>query len=89
MFFAFDDTDLTKTDIEKRFAAYKVALDSGFMQLDEVRKKERLPEFGLDFIKLGLQDVLYYPESGQVYTPNTDKYTNINDTKKGDETNAD
>ena len=54
-----------------------------------MRKKERLPEFGLDFIKLGLQDVLYYPESGQVYTPNTDKYTNINDTKKGDETNAD
>ena len=89
LFFAFDDTDLTKTDIEKRFAAYKVALDSGFMQLDEVRKKERLPEFGLGFIKLGLQDVLYYPESGQVYTPNTDKYTSINDTKKGDGVDAD
>ena len=86
MFFAFDDTDLTKTDIEKRFAAYKVALESGFMQLDEVRKKERLPEFGLDFIKLGLQDVLYYPKTGEVYTPNTDKYSN---TKKGGEGNAD
>lgn len=73
MFFAFDDTDLTKGDIQKRFGAYKVALDSGFMQLDEVRKQERLPEFGLDFIKLGLQDVLYYPKENKVYTPNTNK----------------
>ena len=73
MFFAFDDTDLTKGDIQKRFGAYKVALESGFMQLDEVRKQERLPEFGLDFIKLGLQDVLYYPKENKVYTPNTNK----------------
>lgn len=73
LFFAFDDTDLTKGDIQKRFGAYKVALESGFMQLDEVRKQERLPEFGLDFIKLGLQDVLYYPKENKVYTPNTNK----------------
>lgn len=71
--FAFDTDDLTKGDIEKRFGAYKTALDSGFMQLDEVRNKEKLPAYGLDFIKLGLQDVLFYPDTNQVYTPNTNK----------------
>lgn len=77
MFFAFDDTDLTKGDIEKRFEAYKIALDSGFMQLDEVRKNEKLPAFGLDFIKLGLQDVIYYPKENKIYTPNTDKLSEM------------
>lgn len=73
MFFSFDTTDLVKGDIEKRFGAYKIAIDSGFMQIDEVREKEKLPAFGLDFIKLGLQDVLYSPSNKTVYTPNTDK----------------
>lgn len=77
MFFAFDDTDLTKGDIEKRFEAYKIALDSGFMQLDEVRKNEKLPVFGLDFIKLGLQDVIYYPKENKIYTPNTNKLSEM------------
>lgn len=77
MFFAFDDTDLTKGDIEKRFKAYKIALDSGFMQLDEVRKNEKLPAFGLDFIKLGLQDVIYYPKENKIYTPNTNKLSEM------------
>lgn len=77
MFFAFDDTDLTKGDIEKRFGAYKIALDSGFMQLDEVRKNEKLPAFGLDFIKLGLQDVIYYPKENKIYTPNTNKLSEM------------
>lgn len=72
-FFAFDTDDLLKGDIEKRFEAYKMALDGGFMQMDEVRKKEKLPAYGLDFIKLGLQDVLYYPDTNQIYTPNTNK----------------
>lgn len=77
MFFAFDTTDLVKGDIEKRFAAYKLALDAGFMQLDEVRKSENLPAFGLDFIKLGLQDVLYYPKANEIYTPNTNQLSAI------------
>lgn len=88
MFFAFDDTDLTKGDVEKRFGAYKVALDSGFMQLDEVRKREKLPAFGLDFIKLGLQDVIYYPKENKIYTPNTNKLSNMGDAVESEETIA-
>ena len=72
-FFAFDTTDLVKSDIEKRFKAYEIACNNGFMQIDEVRKNEKLPALGLDFIKLGLQDVLYFKDSNKVYTPNTNK----------------
>lgn len=77
MFFAFDDTDLTKGDIEKRYAAYKTALDSGFLQVDDIREKERYPKFGLNFIKLGLQDVLYFPDENKIYTPNTNKMSEM------------
>lgn len=83
-FFEFDTKDLLKGDVEKRFNAYKVALDSGFMQLDEVRAEEHLPAFGLDFIKLGLQDVLYYPHSNEVYTPNTNKVSKIGQSDPSD-----
>lgn len=79
LFFAFDTSDLVKGDVEKRFNAYKTALDAGFMQLDEVRKNEKLPEFGLNFIKLGLQDVLYYPDKDAIYTPNTNKLSKMNE----------
>lgn len=77
LFFAFDTTDLTKSDIEKRFKAYEIACKNGFMQVDEVRKNEKLPAFGLDFIKLGLQDVLYYPGTKELYTPNTNKLSKM------------
>jgi len=70
-YFKFDVSDLLKADIKTRYEAYEIACKNGFMQIDEVRKKENMPAFNLDFIKLGLQDVLYYPKSGEVYTPNT------------------
>jgi HK97 family phage portal protein len=72
-FFAFDTTELTKGDIEKRFSAYDTAVKGGFMQIDEVRYKENLPPLKLNWIKMGLQDVLYFPKSEEIYTPNTNK----------------
>ena len=76
-FFAFDTTDMLKADIEKRFKAYEIACKNGFMQIDEIRAKENLPAFGLDFIKLGLQDVLYYPEDHKIYTPNMNQMADL------------
>lgn len=78
-FFAADTSELTKGDIEKRFNAYTMGVKNGYLQIDEVRKKENLEPLGFDFIKLGLQDVLYYPESGDVYTPNTGIKGNVNE----------
>lgn len=76
-YFKFDTKELIKTDIEKRYRAYGEALRTGFMQIDEVRFNEDLPPLGLDFIKLGLQDVLYNPKTKEIYTPNTDKTSKI------------
>jgi HK97 family phage portal protein len=72
-YFAFDTTELVKADIEKRFKAYELAVKNGIFQTDEVRTKEGLEPLGLDFIKLGLQDVLYNPKTQEIYTPNTNK----------------
>ena len=72
-FFAFDTADLTKGDIEKRFKAYELGIKNGILQIDEARYKENLPPLGLKFLKLGLQDVLYFADSEEIYTPNTNK----------------
>lgn len=76
-YFAFDTKDLLKGDIEKRFKAYEIATRNGIMQVDEVRYMEDLEPLGLEFIKLGLQDVLYNPKTKEIYTPNTNKSVNI------------
>ena len=76
-YFAFDTKEITKGDIKTRFEAYKTALDANLMQIDECRYLEDLEPLGLNFIKLGLQDVLFNPVTKEVYTPNTNQVTNI------------
>jgi HK97 family phage portal protein len=71
-FFAADTSELTKGDIEKRYRAYEIASKNGFLQPDEIRLKENLPPLGLDFVRLGLQDVLYDVKTKQFYIPNMD-----------------
>lgn len=73
LYWAFDVKELLKGDMRERFEAYRTALDSNFMQIDEVRYAEDLEPLGLSWIKLGLQDVLYDPRTKQVYTPNTNQ----------------
>ena len=88
-YFAFDTKHLLKSDIEKRFKAYEIAVRNGFMQIDEIRYEEDLPPLGLNFLKLGLQDVLYDPKTKQIYTPNTNKTAeigNMESTLEGGET---
>lgn len=69
-YYAADTSELTKGDIEKRFRAYEIASKNGFLQIDEIRLKENYPPLGLDFVRLGLQDVLYDPKTRQFYMPN-------------------
>lgn len=78
-YFAFDTKELLKGDIEKRFKAYEIAAKNGILQIDEIRYLEDYEPLGLNFIKLGLQDVLYDPDSKTIYTPNTNKKTQIKD----------
>lgn len=88
-FFAADTSELTKGDIEKRFRAYETAKKNGFLQIDEIRLKENLPPLGLDFVCLGLQDVLYDPDSKQFYIPNMDATGEIGQKKEGEKINED
>lgn len=79
----YDMSPLMKGDVKNRYAAYKMALESGFLTLDEVRKRENNEPIGLPFVKLNLADVLYDPTSKVVYAVNTGKGMSIEDLKKG------
>lgn len=73
MYFEFDLSETMKADILKRFQAYEIALKSKWLQPDEVRYMEDKDPLGLDFITLGLEDVLFDPKTKTVYTPNTNQ----------------
>lgn len=78
-YFGYDATELLKGDIEKRFRAYEIAIKNKIMGVNEVRYKEDLEPNPLfeDTILLGLNDVLYNTKNGTVYTPNTDKTSDM------------
>ena len=78
-YFVIDTSELLKADILTRYQAYQIGLAANFLQPDEIRFKENLAPLGLDFIKLGLNDVLYDPKTKQIYTPNTDSHAKIDD----------
>ena len=80
-YFSFDTTEMLRGDILKRYQAYKMGLESNVLQIDEVRYKEDLPPLGLNWIKLGLQDVLYDPKTKTIYTPNMNQYMQMGENK--------
>lgn len=84
-YFAFDTKEMLKGDIKERFEAYKIAIESNFMQIDEIRYMEDLPALGIDWIKLGLDSVLYNPKTKEIYTPNTDSIKKLGESKGGDD----
>ncbi|MCD7859580.1 MAG: phage portal protein [Firmicutes bacterium] len=73
LYWAFDTKELLKGDMKDRFEAYRTALEANFMQPDEVRFAEDMEPLGLNWIRLGLNDVLYDPKTKQIYTPNTNQ----------------
>ena len=87
MYWAFDTKEMLKGSLKERYDAYAVAIDKGFKKIDEIRYMENDEPFGIDWINVGLNSVLYNTKTGEVYTPNTDK---VNDTTKleGGEENA-
>jgi len=76
-FYAFDTREILKGDLKSRYDAYKVAIDGGFKKIDEVRYMENDKAFGIDWINLGLNSVLYDTNTKEIYTPNTDKSSTI------------
>ena len=79
MFFLFDASSILKMTMLERYQGYEIALKNGWLQVDEVRKLENMPPLGLDFVKLGLADVLYNPKTKEVYTLNTNAAYKLGD----------
>lgn len=71
-YYEFDVSEITKASIKDRYEAYKVAKETGFISLNEIRAKENMNNIeGLDVIPMGLADVLYNIKSGEYFVPNT------------------
>jgi len=71
LFYSFDTREILKGDIKTRYEAYKLAIESGLKNIDEVRYMENDPAFGIDWINIGLASVLYDTKTKKIYTPNT------------------
>lgn len=75
-YFEFDVKEIVKANIKERYEAYKLAKESSFMTINEIRKAENMEYIeGLDVVNVGLGAVLYDVNTQQYYTPNTDAKT--------------
>lgn len=80
-YWAFDTKELTRGNIKERYEAYRIGLEKNFLQIDEVREKEDLEPIGFEWITLGLDQVLFNPKTGLIYTPNTNALQEMNSSK--------
>lgn len=80
-FFEFDVKEIIRANLKERYEAYKLAKETGFMTLNEIRRAENLDDIdGLDVINVGLGAVLYSATTHTYFTPNTDSTTDLNQT---------
>jgi HK97 family phage portal protein len=79
-YFATDTKELLKGDILKRYQAYEIAIRSGIQTIDEVRYAEDLEYLGLNFLKLGLESVLFNAKTKDIFVTNTGMTFNMNNT---------
>lgn len=81
-FFEFDVKEIVKANIKERYEAYKLAKESSFMTINEIRKAENMEYIeGLDVVNVGLGAVLYDTKTHQYYTPNTNSTSEMTDKK--------
>jgi len=79
-FFEFDVKEIVRVNIKERYEAYKLAKETGFMTLNEIRRAENMEWIeGLDVVNVGLGAVLYDVNKHVYYTPNTDTVGDIGD----------
>ena len=79
-FFEFDVKEIIRANLNDRYQAYKLAKETGFMTLNEIRRAENMEYVeGLDVVNVGLGAVLYDVNKHVYYTPNTDTIGDIGD----------
>jgi HK97 family phage portal protein len=80
-FFEFDIKEIIKASLKDRYESYKLAKETGFMTLNEIRRAENMEYIeGLDVVNVGLGAVLYDVNKHVYYTPNTDTVGDIGET---------
>ncbi len=80
-FFEFDVKEIIKSSLKERYESYKMAKETGFMTLNEIRRAENMDYIeGLDVVNVGLGAVLYDVKTHKYYTPNTDTSADLNET---------
>ena len=88
-FFEFDVKEIVRVSIKERYEAYKLAKETGFMTLNEIRRRENMEYIeGLDVVNVGLGAVLYDTNKHVYYTPNTDTVGDIGDGQTEEEKEA-
>lgn len=86
-YFEFDVKEIIRASLTERYGAYKLAKETGFMTLNEIRKAENMEWIeGLDVVNVGLAAVLYDINTHTYYTPNTDTTGTPNDDVNNGET---
>lgn len=85
--FDIDTSELLRINANERFTAYQTGLSSGILTIDEVRRMENLPVLDMQYLKLGLGDVLYNIKNGSIFVPNTGAIVDSKDTSKNIENN--
>lgn len=86
-FFELDVKEILRVDIKERYEAYKLAKETGFMTINEIRRAENMERIeGMDVINVGLASVLYDVNNHVYYTPNVDKVTDPSDGSSGTST---
>lgn len=79
-YWAFDTKEMLKGDIKSRYEAYGIGIEKGFLKIDEARYMEDMEAFDIDWINVGLNSVLYDTKTKKIYTPNTDKSSDMDGT---------
>ena len=85
-FFEFDVKEIIRTSLKDRYESYKLAKETGFMTLNEIRRAENMEHIeGLDVVNVGLGAVLYDVDKHIYYTPNTDTVGDIGEEGSAEE----
>lgn len=81
-YFEFDVKEIIRANIKERYESYKLAKETGFMTINEIRRAENMNYIeGMDVVNVGLGAVLYDANNHTYYTPNTDSTTTANEEK--------
>lgn len=81
-FFEFDVKEILRASLKERYESYKLAKETGFMTINEIRRAENLNWIeGMDVVNVGLGAVLYNTETHEYFTPNTGETISIGESQ--------